>query len=244
MKKLMLPLFLAAVTCSISTMAEDSKSRFVSKSAIEEALTGEMDAETVSLRTGDILVAIHPSGLVGISPNGRYRFDGTITDMWANRTIDTLADARESFNTIPLERIDLQPRTLDAYTVGTGEPEVFAFISPTHPETVHVMDTIRATANDFTYHIVPIPDSQTSQSDAIPYACASDKQQVVNSLFTGGSPADIETRKDCYGEVLAGRMIVFQLLGLSQLPSLIMPNGRVESGEKGKAWQETVVSHK
>lgn len=232
-------LLLITLFSTFSTAQAEEK-RFIPQSTLEEAVNAGGGTETVKLATGDIYLARDRSGVVGISHNGRYKFTGAIFDTWAEKEIDTLAAAEHSKTHIPLNALDLTPKIVQAFTLGFGEKEIYAFVSPDDAASREFLKAVQRLGRDYTFHVIPVPSQNTDSDLALAYSCPTDRQQAVEVLFAGGTAQDIDQDPSCTGEILAARLIVFQMLGLYELPAIIMPSDKLLTGQPKEGWIEAI----
>jgi thiol:disulfide interchange protein DsbC len=178
-----------------------------------------------------------------VSANGRYVFTGPAWDLWHGAKLETLDEAAHLAERIDLKRLGLDPASLGALDLGTGERDVVVFVDPRCPHCRRLMDGLPALAERYRFRLVPLPVlGPESEAAVVRLACLAeqDPSAARDALLSGTfdqSPAPTGT---CGQAPVQRALVTAQLLGLAGVPYLIAPDGRLEQGvpEDLEAWLE------
>jgi thiol:disulfide interchange protein DsbC len=178
-----------------------------------------------------------------VSANGRYVFTGPAWDLWHGTKLETLDEAARLAERIDLKRLGLDPATLGALDVGSGEREVVVFVDPRCPHCRHLMKQLPSLGERYRFRLVPLPvlgpDSETAVV-RLSYLAERDPSAALEALLAQtveGLPAPTGT---CGQAPTQRALVTAQLLGLDGVPYLIAPDGRLHQGvpEDLEAWLE------
>jgi len=179
-----------------------------------------------------------------VSANGRYVFTGPAWDLWHGAKLESLEEGARLAERIDVKRLGLDPATLGALDLGSGDSDVVAFVDPLCPHCQSLIDKLPALAERYRFRLVPLPvlgpDSETAVARL---GCLAERdpaaaREALLSDGIGGLPAAEGT---C-GQTAAQRALVTaQLLGIAGVPYLIAPDGRTQQGVPADldAWLES-----
>jgi thiol:disulfide interchange protein DsbC len=118
--------------------------------------------------------------LLFVSANGRYVFTGPAWDLWHGAKLTSLEQGARLAARIDLKRLGLDPATLGALDLGSGEREVVVFVDPRCPHCRGLLDKLPALAARYRFRLVPLPVLGPSSEAAVaPLDCLSEKDQAA-----------------------------------------------------------------
>ena len=181
--------------------------------------------------------------LLFVSANGRYVFTGPAWDLWHGAKLATLDEAARLAERIDLERMGLDPATLGALDVGSGERDVVVFVDPRCPHCRALLDELPGLAGDYRFRLVPLPVlGPDSERAVMRLACLADADPAAaREARLAGTIDELPEPNGTCGQAPAQRALVTaQLLGLDGVPYLIAPDGRLHQGvpEDLETWLE------
>jgi thiol:disulfide interchange protein DsbC len=171
--------------------------------------------------------------LLFVADNGRYVFSGPAFDLWHGARLETFDQAVNLAQRIDLARLKLDPAALGALDLGTGPRDVIAFVDPHCPHCRSLLDALPPLADRYRFRLVPLPVLGKGSQDAVlRLGCLAERDPAA------ARAALLEHRTDplpkpegACGQATAQRALVAaQLLGVTAVPLLIAPDGRVASG--------------
>ena len=168
-----------------------------------------------------------------VSANGRYVFTGPAWDLWHGARLETLEEGARLAERIDLKRLGLDPATLGALDLGSGESDVVVFVDPRCPHCRSLLDQLPGLAERYRFRLVPLPvlgpDSETAVARL---GCLAEKDQAAarEALLADGLD-ELPAPEGTCGQTAAQRALVTaQLLGIAGVPYLIAPDGRLQQG--------------
>ena len=181
--------------------------------------------------------------LLFVSANGRYVFTGPAWDLWHGAKLTSLEQGARLAARIDLKRLGLDPATLGALDLGSGEREVVVFVDPRCPHCRGLLDKLPALAARYRFRLVPLPVlGPDSEAAVARLDCLAEKDQAAaREALLAGTFDQIRASEGTCGQGAAQRALVTaQLLGLAGVPYLIAPDGRLQEGVPAdlEAWLE------
>ena len=147
--------------------------------------------------------------------------------------LETLEESARLAARVDLKRLGLDPATLGALDLGSGEKDVVAFVDPRCPHCRSLLEKLPNLAERYRFRLVPLPvlgpDSETA---VVRLDChtESDSAAARKALLAGDVTALPEAAGTC-GQAQAQRALVTaRLLGIRGVPYLIAPDGRLQQG--------------
>jgi thiol:disulfide interchange protein DsbC len=201
-------------------------------------LSAPMQA-SVQLRGTGVQMLELADRVVYIAGNGRYVFTGSAWDLWHGERLDSVAQASVLAGRIDLSRMQLDPAELGAFTIGLLPAEVpsnqqdtaplWVFVDPLCVECAVLLgklDQVGAAA-----HVVLFPASGDKSPDiARRLLCAPSKPTAWTALRDQDWSDLPEPTPDCDTQPLVRALITARLLGITAVPTLIAPDGRLHQG--------------
>ncbi len=170
-----------------------------------------------------------------LSPNGRFVFQGTVTDVWNQVKIETLEDVDRIANRIDLARMKLKLDDLGPVTYGTGREQAVVFVDPRCPYCAKVQHQMEALMDRYTFQLVSVPVlGAESQSLVVRLGCllqTGARDQARDALMHqryDGIPAEVGP--DCDRTPMQKALVTAHLFGIDAVPFLIAPDGRTFKG--------------
>ncbi len=166
-----------------------------------------------------------------VSDNGRVAIiGGRIIDLFENREIKGISDT-ESLDHINFRRMGIKASELSTFTVGNGPTEVVVFVDPMcEPCRLLVADMPKYT-KQYTFQVVVYPlRGGPSGVAARALACAPDKGLALSAFATGKLETLPPPKRDCDVAHVQKAMITGSVLGIRNLPFLILPDGKTYAG--------------
>jgi len=172
-----------------------------------------------------------------VSLNGRYAFLGPAIDLWHGEQLHALADADRLMGRIDPRRLRLEARDLGALDLGTGPREVLVFVDPQCPQCRALLDVLQrlgpSLLADYRFRLIPVGVlGKESIDQVVRLNCLaeSDPKGAREILLRHRFETLPAPSGACGQGALQRALVTAQLLGLTQVPFLIAPDGRLHSG--------------
>ncbi|MBK5966709.1 hypothetical protein CCR95_22180 [Thiocystis minor] len=184
-------------------------------------------------------VSIMQSGekIFFVSANGRYVFLGPAIDLWHGERLNSLADADRLTGRIDIGRLKLNASDLGALDVGDGTREILVFVDPMCPHCATLLDQIQvlspAQRTPYRFRLIPLALlGADSIAAAVNLNClaASDRAAATQALLTHTLETVPTAQERCGQGALQRALVTAHLLGISTVPFLIAPDGRLQPG--------------
>lgn len=204
------------------------------------------DNKDVVLLPASAMLAINKNGKFAIiSDTGRFIIQGKVYDVWQQKELTTIEEARFAANYVPVDKTDLGFADLAPISIGTGEKAITMFSDPACSFCKEIMDEARQSLPEgyrLDVLLLPIlsPQSMTRTREI---HCAKDQAAAWKVAVTGDmkTPLAQKEERDCSMEVVGKRRLTAQFLGARNVPFLIRDDGLTRQGkpEQGlRAWIE------
>jgi len=171
--------------------------------------------------------------LLFVSANGRYVFTGPAWDLWHGARLASLGEAAHLAGRVDLKRLGLDPAALGALDVGGGTQTVVVFVDPRCPHCRALLKALPALGARYRFRLVPLPVLGPDSEQAVARLdCLAEREpkKAREALLFGKVEALPEPTAGC-GQARAQRALVTaELLGITGVPYLIAPDGRMQQG--------------
>lgn len=172
-----------------------------------------------------------------VSSNGRYAFLGPAIDLWHGARLASLAEADRLMGRIDRARLKLDAADLGALDLGEGSEEVWVFLDPHCPQCAHLLDQLQALSSSqrasYRFRLIPLGVlGKASLATAVRLNCLAetDPAAALEALLSHAFTALPAAEATCGQGALQRALVTAQLLGLTQVPFLIAPDGRLHAG--------------
>lgn len=230
-----LPLVIAALLTSSVAAADPAHEATAPGAPFSRpgALGGAVKATERLPISGLSAVETDALGIVFMSSNGRFVLRGELWDLWSGRKLDTMAAIRDAASKLDMSRLPLSAADLGAMTYGNGAKRVQIWVDPKCPYCHQLLGQIGPFTTDHTFEIYVVPLlGRDSQELTRRISCATDQGAALSAL-TGGKVAEMRAltaATGCSVEPIQKRMVTAQMLGITGVPVIVAPDGRVNRG--------------
>lgn len=203
------------------------------------ALASGPNGKDVNVRTMHVetLEAIEKDGqLVYMSSNGRYLFQGVVTDVWSRKKIKTIADVDYSETHIDLSAISLNIDKLNTIVMGKGKKTVVVYIDPLCQYCKKFLEAAQSKTDEYTFKIVVIPalgDESNIHSKSL--FCAENKSDALPKLFSR-SMVEMTQKPQCDLAQYDLTLMSASMFKIKSVPWFIAPDGRYGSFSPDGVW--------
>lgn len=193
----------------------------------------------VNVRTMHVetLEAIEKDGqLVYMSSNGRYLFQGVVTDVWSRKKIKTIADVDYSETHIDLNAISLNIDRLNTIVMGNGRKTVVVYIDPLCPYCKKFIEKAQSKTDEYTFKIVVLPalgDESNIHSKSL--FCAENKSDALLKLLSR-SMDEMKQKDHCDLAQYDLTLMSANMFKIKSVPWFIAPDGRYGSFSPEGVW--------
>ena len=172
-----------------------------------------------------------------VSANGRYVFLGPAIDLWHGERIDSLADADRLMGRIDISRLKLDLSELGALDVGGGSQDVLVFVDPACPQCATLLEQIAGLSPTqrapYRFRLIPLALlGAPSLAAAVNLNCLAETNRpaATQALLTHRLAALPPAQERCGQGALQRALVTAHLLGVTSVPFLIAPDGRLQTG--------------
>jgi thiol:disulfide interchange protein DsbC len=201
-------------------------------------LSAPMQA-SVQLRGTGVQMLELADRVVYIAGNGRYVFTGDAWDLWHGEQLASVAQASALAGRIDLSRMQLDSAELGALTIGLPPDEVpsnqqdsaplWVFVDPRCAECallLGTLDQVGAAA-----HVVLLPISGDKSLDIAQRLRCAPSETTAWAALRDQDWSDLpEPAAGCDKQPLVRALITARLFGITAVPTLIAPDGRLHQG--------------
>lgn len=170
-----------------------------------------------------------------ITSDGRFVFEGKMTDVWYRRTIKTLEDARAVERT-PVAHLGFKPEDqLATFKVGDESKARLgvAFVDPTTDYAKQFLKHIseKKDLNGYwTVVLMPLIGGPDSVDRSLRLWCAEDRDGAKADLIAGTSKSFGKLKPGCNDERIVMGMMLTDVFRIKSLPHLIREDGLISDG--------------
>jgi len=202
------------------------------------------NSESVVMLPAAAMFAIEKNGKFAIiSDTGRFIIEGKVYDVWAQKELHTLEDARRAAQYIPVDKTKVGFADLAPLSIGSGEKVITMFADPACSYCKDVMAEARESLPEGYRLDVLMLSILTPQSGprATDFLCAEDKAAAWKAAVTGDMKTPLARMGECDTAVIDKRRVTAQFLGARNVPFLIRDDGLTRQGKPAeglRAWIE------
>lgn len=170
-----------------------------------------------------------------MSGNGRFVIvGGKLVDVWNNERISSFADLEDA-DRINLRRMRIRPADIGAHSFGSGAREAWMFFDPRCRDCFASVAPLLAIDAAYTTHLVLLPfKGKASQEIITSLHCARETDGIHDIIrrqaWESLPRVDLA---NCDPKPLQKALISAQLIGITDMPFLIAPDGRIHRGPLG-----------
>ncbi|WP_105169418.1 thioredoxin fold domain-containing protein [Pseudoalteromonas sp. T1lg23B] len=228
MKMLASSLLALSVTLSFPSSSQETPGQ----KTVNEKIA-ELERSVARLPIKNVYFGLNDKGSFLFSEGGRFVFEGKVYDGWQKKYITNLEEAKASY-VVPLERIGINPATLGAlHSKEEGEIDLVVFTDPNCTACDGLYEKLQPFSQD--YKIAYVLTNLIGGDESTPLIkrlyCEQDKQKALKSLVNS-EELDLPDMKvdQCDYSRLFNNLAATQVLGISQLPTLVNRRGRIIQG--------------
>lgn len=181
-----------------------------------------------------------------ITDTGRFIIRGTIYDVWDQKEINTLEDARYAATHIPLHKTNVGFSDLKPFSVGQGEKVIHMFsdLQCSHCKQI-IHEARRNMPEGYRLDVILLPlMGPESARRAEEVLCAEVPSDGWKAAVEGDMQTPIAQSDDCDTETLQRRMVTAQFLGARNVPFLIRDDGLVQQGAPANGFRAWVLANR
>lgn len=170
-----------------------------------------------------------------ITSDGRFVFEGKMTDVWYRRTISSLEDARAVERT-PVDNIGFKPEEqLATFKIGdVDKPRLgVAFIDPTTDYSLQFLKKIneaKELKGHWTIVLMPLIGGTEAVDRSLRLWCSTDSKGAKEDLIAGTSNSFKTMKEGCNDERIIMAMMLTDVFRIKSLPHLIREDGLISEG--------------
>ena len=171
-----------------------------------------------------------------VSKNGRFVFQGQLTDSWQKKPLDTIDEIKYAASHIDLDVMGLPLDDLNTITISGGPERIVVFVDPLCTYCKSFIEGAKLRTDRYTFKIIVVP-ALGKQSNVLSKSlfCSADKSNALES-FMNNSLGTLPQKPNCDTSNYDLTLTVAQLFGIRSVPFFIAPDGRYKSGAGAGFW--------
>lgn len=241
MKKIFLVCSLMAMTLNAKATEEVLKdAASPDKAAFRQDMKNNLEAKgqvkgIQEIPVGKLYFVEAEQGNYLITSDGRFVFEGKLTDVWYRRTITSLEDAKKVERT-PVSDLGFQPEEqLATFKVGNKDKARLgvAFLDPTTDYGKQFLKKISENKDIegyWTVALLPLIGGNKAVDRSLRLWCAEDRALAEKDLIEGTDKSFSKLRKGCNDERIVMAMMLTDVFRIKSLPHLIREDGLISQG--------------
>ncbi|HHG4593410.1 TPA: DsbC family protein [Pseudomonas aeruginosa] len=215
--------------------------------AVQAGAVNFQQSKDVVMLPANAMMAIEKNGKFAIiSDTGRFIIQGTVFDVWQDKEIKTLDDARFAAQYVPVNRVKMGFSDLAPMSIGHGDKVVTMFADPACTYCKQVMDEARRDLPEgYRLDVLELPLlTERSGPRAKELLCAEDKVAAWKAGVSGDLDTPLVQKPEgaCSIDIINKRRLTAQFLGARNVPFLIRDDGLTHEGKPAeglRAWIES-----
>jgi len=194
------------------------------------------DAKT-SLPVEEIQVLETNGKIYFVSKNGRFVFQGQLTDSWHKKPLDTMDEIKYAASHIDLDVMGLPLDDLNTITISGGPERVVVFVDPLCAYCKSFIKEAKLRTDKYTFKIIVVP-ALGKQSNVLSKSlfCASDKSNALEMFMNNNLGSLPQKKSNCDTNNYDLTLTVAQLFGIRSVPFFIAPDGRYKPSAGAGFW--------
>lgn len=180
-----------------------------------------------------------------ITDTGRFIIQGKVYDVWAKKELNTLEDARQAAQYVPVDKAKMGFGDLAPMTIGRGEKAITMFADPACTYCKQVMEEARkGLPEGYRLDVLMLPLLTPQSGERTKQLlCAEDKVAAWKAGVSGDMKSSLAQKPEgaCDISVITKRRLTAQFLGARNVPFLIRDDGLTHEGKPAeglRAWIE------
>lgn len=183
-----------------------------------------------------------------ITDTGRFIIQGTVYDVWDQKSITTLDEARWAATHIPLDKANVGFDDLAPMRVGSGDKPVYLFSDLQCGFCKQLIDEARkGLPSGYRLEVILLPllSEQSAQRTA-EINCAVDEAQAWQVAMSGdmSKPLAQKPEDQCDQATPTRRMITAQFIGARNVPFMIRDDGLIQQGMPQNGLRDWIQSNR
>lgn len=218
---------IAAITAIATAEAAQYSKEDIAREASKVKIDNVIDLPIRGMR------AVESNGqIMFISTDGRFAFKGKMYDIWNQSQYTSVSEIKANAFKVSLDKMRIDPTTLNTVTIGDGPKETVIFLDPRCPYCHKLAKQTLALIDEYTFHFVFVsllgPESEKNVAQV---ACAKNKEEVIPAMLSRSlDQIDLVPMNKCDTSKIVKSTTTSQILGISGVPYTISPNGTVQQG--------------
>lgn len=205
--------------------------------------TDLMNEKVVHLPATAIFATENKGKFAVVTDTGRFIIQGTVYDVWDQKEITSLEDARWAATHIPLHKANVGFADLEPLSIGTGSKVIHMFSDIQCGYCKGIIDEARAGLPEgYRLDVIMLPlmgPESTRRTTDI--HCAVEPAAAWQAAVNGDMKTVLAQKQaeDCDLTTLQKRMVTAQFIGARNVPFLIRDDGLVQQGKPAqglRAW--------
>lgn len=215
----------------------------------QQAVAQKENDNVVHLPATSIFATENKNGRFAImTDTGRFIIQGTLYDVWDQKEITTLEDARWAATHIPLQKADVGFSDLQPLSIGAGDKVIHLFSDVQCGHCKKIIDEARdnlPAGYRMEVILLPLlgPESTVRTAEIL---CAKNKAEAWKAAMSGDLKTHLEpvAANECDGDTLQKRLVTAQFLGARSVPFMIRDDGLIQEGAPAEGLRNWIQSNR
>lgn len=209
----------------------------------QAAATDLMNEKVVHLPATAIFATENKGKFAVVTDTGRFIIQGTVYDVWDQKEITSLEEARWAATHIPLHKANVGFDDLEPLSIGTGDKVIYLFSDIQCGFCKGIIDEARSSLPEgyrLDVIMLPLLGPESARRTA-EIQCASKPAEAWQAAVQGDmdTPLAQKPADQCDQDILQKRMVTAQFIGARNVPFMIREDGLVQQGKPAqglRAW--------
>lgn len=182
--------------------------------------------------------AVETNGeILFMSENGRYVFQGQLTDTWHKTSLDTVAEVKYSASHIDIALMGLPINDMNTITLGSGPKQIVVFVDPLCKYCKKFIKEAKPYEDEYTFKLVVVPAlGKESHKLSKNLFCSKDKSSALEA-YMNNTLSLLPQSEQCDPKFYDLTLTFAQLIGVDAVPYFIAPDGRYKAGQGMDFWE-------